>query len=74
MHAQYGCRRVLHLVGDNRFETKCTACMRASPVLPGPLEEAVTALKRLNWAHAMDAQWYCPVCTTRRTTKQRRFE
>jgi rubredoxin len=48
--------------------------MRASPVLAGPLADAEAKLKSLGWFKDTADQWQCPVCTTRRTTKRKRFD
>jgi hypothetical protein len=65
---------VLTPTGDDRFDTKCSTCMRASPFLPGPRDEAEKRLKELTWAEAPDGTWSCPVCLTRATTNRRRFD
>jgi hypothetical protein len=61
-------------LGDDRYETKCASCMRASPVMPGPLADAEAKLKSLGWYNDVDACWHCPICTARSTTKRKRFE
>ena len=64
---------MLKVEGTNRFHAKCASCMRDSPVVEGPLEEAKARIKAFGWGEGVDDAWHCTVCTTRRTTKQKRF-
>jgi hypothetical protein len=65
---------VLKLGNDDRYETKCASCMRASPIMAGPLEEAEARLSRLAWSKDVHGHWHCPVCITRTTTRRKKFE
>jgi hypothetical protein len=65
---------VLKLGNDDRYETKCATCMRASPVMAGPLDDAESRLRKLAWFKEVRGGWHCPVCTTRTTAKRKKYE
>ena len=64
---------MLKLGNEDRYETKCASCMRASPVQTGTLAEAESNLTTLAWVKDIDGHWHCPICTTRSTTRLKRF-
>ena len=61
-------------VGADSYETKCGSCRRTSPVQTGTLDEAEEKLRKLGWIADVDGYWHCPICTTRTTTRRKRFE
>ena len=61
-------------VGIDRYETSCATCRRTSPGQSGSLADAEAKLKALAWTLDVEGHWHCPICTTRTTTKVRRFE
>jgi hypothetical protein len=61
-------------VSPNRFEAKCASCLRASPRVDGPRDDAMNALRKYAWTQDASDAWVCPVCLTRTTLKNKKFE
>ena len=65
---------VLRIEGTDRFQATCVSCMRESPLVDGPIDEARASIRKLGWAEAVSGDWQCPICNKRRTTKRKRVE
>lgn len=49
-------------------------CLRASPLVDGPVGAAIEALRKYTWTQDVEDAWVCPVCLTRTTMKNKKFE
>lgn len=59
---------MLDRIDGGRFQARCSACLRTSPILEGDHESAIAMLFGLEWTRTAPRAWKCPICCSRART------
>jgi CheY-like chemotaxis protein len=56
-------------IDGGRFQARCSACLRTSPILEGEIEHVIAKLFDLEWTRTAPRAWKCPICCSRARTE-----